>query len=696
MADSQDDEREEELSSIVAIFPELTINPSNPFSASLELPVTPATPLLVRFPPTVDGTPHTALPNAPNAGPGAPQNHVDQDAQHLSHLPPLQLQIDLPDGYPEEKPPAIKLTTTPPWLPSNSLQELEKYIHELWEEYGHMQVVFAYIDYLQQAAERGFDLASQNDGILDLDQAMKIAILDFDITTKKQIFNKETFDCGVCLDPKKGSMCYRLQKCGHVFCCDCLKEVYNNAITEGDIASVKCLEFGCGVEKEAGARRAKKPARTLGPNELLQIPLERAMVQRYVDLKRKKKLESDQSTIYCPREWCQGPARSEKHPKRTLTDLIVNEDSDSEPEDIPPAPAESEEKKPEISHDRLRVCEDCNYAFCRVCLSGWHGEFVRCWPRSGAELTEEEQASYDYIRLHTSPCPTCQSPCQKTHGCNHMNCYQCNTHFCYLCSMWLDPQNPYQHFNAPGKPCYQRLWELEEGDNAEGAVPFAGVRGWEAEAIAAAAAEAEQELPGAAQPVDPLVPVIPGGIVVNVAAVDADLNAVHLADIDDGVQPNDAELNLIENLAANEDSSDEEDFFWDHWADRAPAFERRQPGRPHQPRRPALGGAPIRRGPAPGVFNAQRPYVAAANAREGNQRGVGAMRDDDAHDDDWNDGDEEREAQVENDGEIPLAQEERVEYVVRQARERGRRRGRGRGGANVAPVPAEPEGEARP
>ena len=46
MADPNgDDEREEELSSIAAIFPELIINPSNPFAACIDIPVTPASPL---------------------------------------------------------------------------------------------------------------------------------------------------------------------------------------------------------------------------------------------------------------------------------------------------------------------------------------------------------------------------------------------------------------------------------------------------------------------------------------------------------------------------------------------------------------------------------------------------------------------------------------------------------------------------
>jgi len=45
-----------------------------------------------------------------------------------------------------------------------------------------------------------------------------------------------------------------------------------------------------------------------------------------------------------------------------------------------------------------------------------------------------------------------------------MRCYTCNSHFCYLCSAWLQPQDPYKHFNTEGTDCFQRLWELEEGD----------------------------------------------------------------------------------------------------------------------------------------------------------------------------------------------------------------------------------------
>ncbi|KAL1974285.1 hypothetical protein VTN31DRAFT_5845 [Thermomyces dupontii] len=52
-------------------------------------------------------------------------------------------------------------------------------------------------------------------------------------------------------------------------------------------------------------------------------------------------------------------------------------------------------------------------------------------------------------------------------GCNHMICFQCSTHFCYLCSSWLEEDNPYRHFNTTDSSCYNRLWDLEGGDGID-------------------------------------------------------------------------------------------------------------------------------------------------------------------------------------------------------------------------------------
>ena len=483
-AASLEDERGVELSSIAAIFPELIIDSFDPFSASLELAVTPSHPLAVGFQspssagaikgrpiPRLSAEEQPALSKQVNPG---LVRQTAEEAHHLSHLPTLSLKIELPEGYPTENPPTFTLSTSPAWIPRHVLHRLQAVGKSLWQDLGKDQVVFAYIDHLQQAAERAFDLFTTDEQCLVVAGDLKIALLDYDIQTKQRIFDQQTFVCGICLDPKKGSACHQLP-CSHVFCVQCLQAFYNNCITEGDIASVKCLDPGCGKGSPRQEKKRRKEDRTLGPSELLRLHIQPDMVKRYVHLRRKVEVEADRNTVYCPRKWCQGIARSKKHPKpseNTLDTVDHNSkddsDNDAEPEDTEKLPTEEDEEDYVPPGERLAICEDCRYAFCRVCHAGWHGELIRCLnPNRRAKMTAEEKASEEYIKRHSSPCPTCNAPCQKSMGCNHMICFKCKTHFCYLCSAWLAEQNPYAHYNNTKSGCYMKLWQLEGGDGAD-------------------------------------------------------------------------------------------------------------------------------------------------------------------------------------------------------------------------------------
>jgi E3 ubiquitin-protein ligase RNF14 len=376
--DNTADDREEELSSLTAIFPEIEISDSDRFSFSLDIPVTPAEPPQVRF---------------------SSSKHVIT----LSHLPHLRLDMTLPVDYPTKQAPIIKLSSNPAWVPGAKLGELRDQATDLWEQYGRSQMAFDFIDSLQQAAERVFDLAAGSDNVLDLDGSMQQVIIKFNKEAAKKVFDAETFDCGVCLDPKKGLDCHKLHKCGHVFCLECLRSAYDAAIVEGDVSSVKCLFPDCGVERDTTTKRATKAAPTLGPDELLDVPIALAAVERYVKLKRKKRFESFPKTVYCPRKWCQGIARHKRFPKKAIESMTAE---DLEPEVIL-AEADAEPKDLRNNQDRLRICEDCDLAFCRVCLATWHGEYVtRCWPRTADELTEEEKASYSYLLKYVLSSPS--------------------------------------------------------------------------------------------------------------------------------------------------------------------------------------------------------------------------------------------------------------------------------------------------
>ncbi|KAL1987150.1 hypothetical protein VTN96DRAFT_4756 [Rasamsonia emersonii] len=489
----EEDDRSIELSSIAAIYPEIRIDEKFPYKASLDLPVAPSSPLRVRFEQGPENyqapiTPPTSLEASENGINGGGLDGVTRavaenipDIHHLSYLPPLSLEIELPQGYPSEEPPIFNISTNPPWLPLPQISKLLDDGRRLWEESGKDMVVYTYIDHLQQLSETAFDLAQTPDAEVRLPRSLKIAMLDFDMKAKREKFEQETFECGVCLEPKKGVNCHRMLRCSHVFCIPCLQDFYNTCIKEGDVDSVKCLAPDCGKdphpapappsdqsEQPQQTKKRKKQDRTLNPSELLQIPLEQETVQRYVFLKRKKKLEADKTTIYCPRKWCQGVARSKRHPKPSdpITDDLGDSDDDDENDVMNFDPLGDEAQLPPVA-DRVVICEDCGYAFCCVCKKGWHGELVRCFPRREAELSAEEKATEEYLKLYTTQCPTCNAPCQKRMGCNHMICSQCHTHFCYLCSTWLSEDNPYRHFNTSGSSCYNRLWDLEGGDGID-------------------------------------------------------------------------------------------------------------------------------------------------------------------------------------------------------------------------------------
>jgi len=466
---AEDDPREVELECISAIFPELILG-TEPFTASLEIPVHPAIPVKVLFPVSAELAPLPTPPCSETSEEVRQANQeVNLESHNLNYLPSLHLHLVLPNGYPAECPPKFRLFTSPEWLSEEQLENLQVKGAQIWEENGRTEMVFDYIDFLQQAAENAFGCGEGKD--FEVPQEYKITLLDYDIKATQAAFEKETFDCGVCLDPKKGTVCHKMIDCGHVFCVECLQDYYNNAIKEGDLISVRCMAPNCAKEREAQTptKKGRKTKTQLSPSELLQIPLENEVVTRYVTMKHKADLESDKNTIYCPRKWCQGAARSKKHRKPEGFEVVESDDE-----------SDTEETKWKVrgfkaGEDLLSVCEDCSFAFCSRCYQGWHGEFKSCGPRMpDGEPTAEEKASLEYLKLHTTPCPTCAAPAQKTHGCNHMICFKCNSHFCYLCSSWLAPSNPYRHYNDEYKPCFQRLWELEGGDGDDVGIGFFG------------------------------------------------------------------------------------------------------------------------------------------------------------------------------------------------------------------------------
>jgi E3 ubiquitin-protein ligase RNF14 len=211
MDDEAEDVRIDELGSIEAIFPEIRkVDENDPFTFSLDLPVNPAKAVIVTFP-AASTEPASDLVNRPGGGiRGGPASQSNAnvslpalgaggvDSHEISYLPSVSLRISLPRGYPAQKPPTAKVSADPPWLPTDVVARLESDAPRLWEDMGRDLVAYTYIDHIQQAAEKVFDMVNAN-GALEVDSAHKLAILDYDIKSRTAAFEKETFECGVCL-----------------------------------------------------------------------------------------------------------------------------------------------------------------------------------------------------------------------------------------------------------------------------------------------------------------------------------------------------------------------------------------------------------------------------------------------------------------------------------------------------------------
>lgn len=210
--EGSEDDRVIELSAISAIYPELIVDVADPFSASIDIAVEPVEPLAIAFLPQENGgsqlgllTPSTSddmdnqvaknVVHSKSQG-ADPMNH---DIHFFSYLPPLTLKINLQEGYPSQKPPLFHLETETPWIPVAKLKELREVGSSIWEDMGRDQVIFSYIDHLREAAERSFDVIPGDGTCLEVSQNFKIALLDFNAYLKRAKFERETFECGVCL-----------------------------------------------------------------------------------------------------------------------------------------------------------------------------------------------------------------------------------------------------------------------------------------------------------------------------------------------------------------------------------------------------------------------------------------------------------------------------------------------------------------
>ncbi|KAJ1827319.1 hypothetical protein LPJ56_001725, partial [Coemansia sp. RSA 2599] len=362
-------------------------------------------------------------------------------ASGIEYLPPITLRFTLPALYPLQEPPAIDIECS--WLDDTGRTAAKEQLAGIWELERGMGVLHSYVDALCH------DLHLMGGITVDLDRDAG-AVAAYNSARKLQDFESRSYTCAICMEEQSGKHCIELS-CQHVYCRSCLSSYLGILIAEGSIAQLQCPDTQCRRSPTQKEITGDEMRRLLSPDQ----------ISRLERLREQRKIDSDTTKYaWCPRAGCGRGVECDK------------------------------------TVERLCECA-CGYVFCKLCLRTWHGNnhcdirgaqkiiemYVRAVRHSRdatmrAKLEKQygeatlkrmlaeydrESASVDLIRESTQKCPKCELRIQKTYGCNHMQCSQCHTHFCYLCGSRVDKANPMAHFNSARSPCSMRLFDGIEG-----------------------------------------------------------------------------------------------------------------------------------------------------------------------------------------------------------------------------------------
>ncbi|XP_035534067.1 probable E3 ubiquitin-protein ligase RNF217 [Morone saxatilis] len=92
------------------------------------------------------------------------------------------------------------------------------------------------------------------------------------------------------------------------------------------------------------------------------------------------------------------------------------------------------EHNPNRSEQKYKIqCSNCQFVWCFKCHAPWHNGLKCRDYRRGDKLLRTWASVIEHGQRNAQKCPQCKIHIQRTEGCDHMTCTQCNTNFCYRC-----------------------------------------------------------------------------------------------------------------------------------------------------------------------------------------------------------------------------------------------------------------------